>query len=90
MKNLSRLLSSQASKHDGKKFYCLRCLQHFTTEQGLIKHSIHCSDFELLVPNFKSEQKARLSFNKRECKENLPLVLYADFESILESRFKAD
>ena len=29
VKNLSRLLSSQASNHDGKHYFCLRCLNPF-------------------------------------------------------------
>ena len=29
VKNLSRLLSSQVSKHDGKKYFCMRCLNPF-------------------------------------------------------------
>ena len=35
VKNLSRLLSSQVSKHDGKKYFCKRCLNPFNTQKSL-------------------------------------------------------
>ena len=33
VKNLSRLLSSQVSKHDGKKYFCMRCLNPCNTQK---------------------------------------------------------
>ena len=34
VKNLSRLLSSQVSKHDGKKYFCMRCLNPFNNQKA--------------------------------------------------------
>ena len=38
VKNLSRLLSSQVSKHNGKKYFCMRCLNPFNNQKALDKH----------------------------------------------------
>ena len=43
VKNQSRLLSSQLSKHHGKKYFCNRCLNHFGKEDVLNKHLEYCS-----------------------------------------------
>ena len=46
VKNFSRLLSSQVSKHNGKKYFCDRCLNPFWCEQSLNKHLEYCSNHE--------------------------------------------
>jgi hypothetical protein len=38
IKNLSRLLSAQISKHDGKRYFCNRCLISFQSDESLRKH----------------------------------------------------
>ena len=38
IENLSRLVSSQISKHNGKSFLCERCLNPFQNEKSLNKH----------------------------------------------------
>ena len=44
--NLSRLLSSQTSKHNGKKYFCDRCLNLFNCEKSLNKHLEYCAEYE--------------------------------------------
>ena len=46
VKNFSHLLSSQVSKHKGKKYFCDRCLNAFWCEQSLNKHLEYCSNHE--------------------------------------------
>ena len=46
IKNLSRLLPSQASNHDGKHYFCLRCLYPFWCQEALDKHKEYCDDYE--------------------------------------------
>ena len=46
IKNLSRLLSSQVDKHDGRKYFCHRCLNPFNTQSSLDKHLECCSNHE--------------------------------------------
>ena len=38
IKNLSRLLSAQVSKHNGKVYFCKRCMRHFSTLEKLNNH----------------------------------------------------
>ena len=43
---MSRLLSSQKSKKEHKKFFCLSCLNPFGTQELLNKHEEYCKDNE--------------------------------------------
>ena len=43
VKNLSRVVSSQKSKHDNKKHICMRCLNHFKSEKALQDHLKWCT-----------------------------------------------
>jgi len=42
--NLSRLLTSQMTNSDGRRFFCLRCLNSFTTKEVLNKHREYCAE----------------------------------------------
>ena len=42
IKSLSRLLSSQMSKHDHANSFCLNCLNHFPNEEKLKIHEEYC------------------------------------------------
>ena len=46
VKNVNRLLSSQVSKHNGKNYFCDRCLNAFWCEESLNKHLEYCSNHE--------------------------------------------
>ena len=46
IKDLSRLLSSQVSKHHGKKYFCKRCLNPFNNQKALDKHKEYCGNHE--------------------------------------------
>ena len=46
LKNISRLLSAQASNHDGKHYFCLRCLNLFWCQEALDKHKEYCNEYE--------------------------------------------
>ena len=48
VKNLSRLLSSQASNHDGKHYFCLRCLNPFWCQEALINIKNTVTNMKLL------------------------------------------
>ena len=43
IKNLSRLLSKQNSKHDGRMYFCERCLHGFLSQQKLEAHEVDCA-----------------------------------------------
>ena len=43
IKNLSRLLSKQVTKHDGASVFCRRCLNHFPNNEKLEVHKEYCA-----------------------------------------------
>ena len=78
VKNLSRLLSSQVSKHDGKKYFCKRCLNPFSTQKALDKHEEYCGNHEAVKINMP-EKGTMLKFKNCHREEKVPFVIYADF-----------
>ena len=46
IKSLSRLLSSQNTKHKGKEYFCMNCLQVFKEEASRNEHICYCKDKE--------------------------------------------
>ena len=48
IKDLSRLLSKQISKHDGKRFICIRCFNYFTFESTIKKHEEICKNIDFI------------------------------------------
>ena len=84
VKNLSRLLSSQVSKHDGKKYFCMRCLNPFNNQKALDKHEEYCSNHEA-VKIIMPKKGTMLRFKNYHRGEKVPFVIYADFESCIKS-----
>ena len=84
VKNLSRLLSSQVSKHDGKKYFCMRCLNPFNNQKALDKHEEYCSNHEA-VKIIMPKKGTMLRFENYHRGERVPFVIYADFESCIKS-----
>ena len=84
VKNISRLLSSQVSKHDGKKYFCMRCLNPFNNQKALDKHEEYCSNHEA-VKIIMPKKGTMLRFENYHRGERVPFVIYADFESCIKS-----
>ena len=81
VKDFNRLMVN-VSKHGEKKWFCMRCLQHFSSEIILKKHKDDC-----LVVN--GEQRVKLDsgyveFKNYANKMRVPFKIYADFECILK------
>ena len=89
VKNLSRLLSSQVSKHDGKKYFCKRCLNPFNSQKALDKHEEYCGNHEAVKINMP-EKGTMLKFKNYHRGEKVPFVIYADFESCIKSIHPCD
>lgn len=79
IKNMSRLLSSQTSGHNGKKEFCLRCLNHFSNNENLAKHLEYCESHETV--KLKMPEKGSI-VELKNFKHSMraPIVVYADFE----------
>lgn len=81
IKNLPRLVSSQLSKHEHKKYICDRCLNFFNNEEKLNEHLSRCSnEYTIEMPN---ENDKWVQFKNYERQLKLPFVIYADTESLL-------
>ena len=89
VKNLSRLLSSQVSKHDGKKYFCKRCLNPFSSQKALDTHEEYCGKYEAVKINMP-EKGTMLKFKNYHRGERVPFVIYADFESCIKSIHTCD
>ena len=81
VKDFNRLMFN-INKHGEKKWFCMRCLQHFSSEIILEKHKDDC-----LVVN--GEQRVKLDsgyveFKNYANKLRVPFKIYADFECILK------
>ena len=83
VKNLSRLLSSQASNHDGKHNFCLRCLNSFWCQEALDKHKEYCDNYEGVKIELP-KKGTMLEFKNYHRLERVPFLVYADFECCIK------
>ena len=88
IKNLSRLISPQTSKHDGRRYICPYCLHSCSSKDILDRHVERCQlhgaqRIKLLEKN-DAKGYDKVKFTKTEYQLRLPFVIYADFESILK------
>jgi hypothetical protein len=83
IKSMSRLLSSQTTKHEHKQYYCRRCLNPFNSEESVAKHNEYCSANEA-VKICMPEEGSSLKFNSFFKLMKVPFVVYADFESFTQ------
>ena len=86
-KTFNRLMSDITDSNN-KKYFCMKCLLHFYSEESLKKHNIdypNCSSnnntAETTLPK---KEKAFIEFKNHKNKYPCPFVIYADFESILK------
>ncbi|XP_051157441.1 uncharacterized protein LOC127279246 [Leptopilina boulardi] len=83
IKDLSKLVSSQLSKHNGKKYICDRCLHYFRDEVKLSEHEENCrkmNETRIVLPE---PGKNFVEFKNFQNKERVPFIIYADCESLL-------
>ena len=84
IKSLSRLLSSKNSKTKHKQDFCMNCLQGFTQESSRDQHQVYCEDNESARVEMP-KQCSTVEFKDGQNQFRVPFIVYADFESILES-----
>ena len=81
IKNFNRLMYN-ITKHKEKKWFCMRCLQHFSSEFVLNKHKVNC-----LMINDKQKialNSGYISFKNYSNKIRVPFKIYADSECIFK------
>ncbi|CAH1107447.1 unnamed protein product [Psylliodes chrysocephalus] len=82
IKNLSRLLYKQLSKHKSKKYICDRCLNYFNSEMKLNNHIDYCEKLDDCRIDFP--KYPYIKFKNFVYQERVPFIIYADFESLLK------
>ena len=83
IKSLSRLLSSQNTKHKGKEYFCTNCLQGFKEEASRDEHIGYCKNNESVKMEMPRKRPI-VEYSDGQFQFKVPLLMYADFESILE------
>ena len=83
IKSLSRLLSSQNTKHKGKEYFCMNCLQGFNEESSRDEHLDYCINNESVKVEMP-HKKPIVQYSDGQFQFKVPFIMYADFESILE------
>ena len=83
IKSLSRLLQSQNTKHKGKEYFSMNCLQRFWEEKSRNEHIGYCKDKESV--RIEMPHKAPIvEYSDGQFQFKVPFIMYTDFESILE------
>ena len=83
IKFLSRLLSSENTKHKGKEYFFMNCLQGFKEETSRDEHIDYCIDNESV--NVEMPHKNPIvQYSDGQFQFKVLFIMYADFESILE------
>ena len=83
IKSLNRLLSSQNTKHKGKEYFCMNCLQGFKEESSRDEHLDYCINNESVKVEMPHKNPI-VQYSDGQFQFKVPFIMYADFESILE------
>ena len=83
IKSLSRLLSSQNTKCNGKEYFCMNCLQGFWEERSRNEHVVHCKINESVRIEMP-HRRPIVEYSDGQFQFKVPFIMYAGFESILE------
>ena len=89
IKNMSRLLSSQESKHNGAIHICYNCMNLRRTKEALMYHQRWCLENKQVALRFpKLTEKIR--FKNYNHSMRVPFIIYADFGSYLKRVHSCD
>ena len=84
IKNFSRLIRIQVTKHKATAYFCKRCLRKFTTQKELEEHILIIKKdtaCKIEVP----KPGETITFKNFNQSMRVLFVIYADFEAITES-----
>ena len=80
IKDISKLLSLQTSKHGYVRHVCFRCLNTFNSEKSLASHHEYCKSHEATKIELP-EEGSKISFKNHNRSMRVSFIVYADFES---------
>ena len=84
IKGFNRFMFSK-TKHEHRKHFCMHCLQCFSSEKVLNNHKDNCIVVNgTQVVKMPEKGKNILQFDNFHKQQQVPFVIYADFEAITE------
>ena len=85
IKDLGKLLGRQYSSHGHKIHICDHCLHFFHTEENLSDHENNCKLINKCKINLpKTKYERILKFKNVNHQERVPIIIFADIESVLK------
>ena len=82
IKNFNKLCS-KVTKNHLKKYFCMSCIQHFTTTEKLEKHKLDCLTINETQAVELPKKDSIIEFINRQKLVPVPFVIYADLEALL-------
>jgi len=76
-------MTAQRGNHKRAQYFCNVCLNFSKTEEAALKHKTLCSRKVSKMPH---PQNNRLEFTQVQHHLQVPFVVYADFEFVLEPK----
>ena len=84
IKDFNKFLYQQ-TKHKERKHFCMHCLQCFSSERVLNSHKDNCIQVNgIQAVNMPDKDNNILKFSNFHKQQQVPFVIYADFEAITE------
>ena len=83
LKDFNKFMHSQ-TKHDGRKHFCMYCLQCLSSKERLEKHKVDCIEINGEQAIKMPEPESEIAFRNYHRQLPAPFVIYADFEAITE------
>lgn len=77
IKDIEKLIHRQLTKHKSKLYLCEECFMYFDKEEKLNVHN--CARLQTILP----EDGSKINFSHYERTQQIPIVIYGDFESLL-------
>lgn len=84
IKDISKLLSHQVTNHNGKRYFCRRCLNSFKTEKSLGLHLELCKNHEAVKVEMPTKENNIIQFQNFNRKMQAPFTIYGDWECFTE------
>jgi hypothetical protein len=82
--NLSRLLRSQVFSHESKRFFCMKCMLHFSSEEKLSVHTNACNNPRAISIKLPDVQDY-FCFKKFDAVQQNHIIMAMDIEAILKN-----
>ena len=83
IKDFNKFMHSQTN-HNGRKHFCMYCLQCLSSKEHLEKHKVDCIEINGKQAIKMPEPGSKIAFRNYRKQLPAPFVIYADFEAITE------